>query len=73
MKFFILTIVLIYTNCQVALLTPGVTMNNRLKYNETAIFQVNANELKPNQFYKVMVHYLGSVITHLLSLVSSSI
>jgi hypothetical protein len=44
-------------------LIPGAQVNNRIKYNEEIIYQIHAKDLLPNQYYKIMVHYLGSVYT----------
>jgi hypothetical protein len=68
MKIFIFLIIIVITNCDVGILSPAMTINSRIKYNETAIFQVNSNSLKPNHFYKIMVHYLGSVFKFLIKL-----
>lgn len=61
MKIFIKLLLLGLIYSEVERLSPGIQVNNRIKYNETSIFQVNAGELKQNHFYKIMVHYLGSV------------
>jgi hypothetical protein len=46
---------------ELAVLTPGATIENRVKYNDEMLYSVMAKDLKPNHFYKIMVHYLGSV------------
>ena len=33
----------------------------QIKSNEKLLFESNTKDFKPNHFYKIMVHYLGSV------------
>ncbi len=38
----------------------------RLKYDQIETFKINAKEMLPNHYYKVMVYYLGSVLYYKL-------
>lgn len=37
-----------------------------IKHNQEYLFKVERKKLAPNHFYKLMIHYLGSVISFFL-------
>ena len=55
--FFILSFV------QGEILMPNKLISNLQFFNDTKnfIFEINSSDMKPDQFYKLMIHYLGSV------------
>jgi hypothetical protein len=59
-------LILIFLNCLSVLTIQFLAPNNiskqlRIKFNGEESFQIFSKDILPNQYYKIMVHYLGSV------------
>ena len=59
-------LILYFLNCLTIFgmhfLSPNkISKQLRIKYNGEEAFQIFSKDMLPNQYYKIMVHYLGSV------------
>ncbi len=59
-------LVLLLINCLSILSIQFLGLNKiskqmRIKFNGEESFQIFSKDMLPNQYYKIMVHYLGSV------------
>ena len=56
--------IIFITNClNIEELIPNIIVRNQhIKPKNEKFYKVNVNQLMPNNYYKIMIHYLGPVL-----------